>query len=157
VTTTVQAARALAALPEPPCNHGASYGHADGTRHCLLCPSTSADVLPLTPRLPDPTPVVLAAVHNDPRASHVAARRVLRNAIHECAARHQMRVHIAWFRRYLPEWIDPHTVGAAISGWTKAGYLEPIKDQWEPNGGGSNAAKPTQVRRLVAAIPPIAR
>jgi len=108
-------------------------------------------------RLPDPTPVVLAAVHSDPRASHVAARRVLRVAITECAARHQGRVHVAWFRCYLPEWIDPHAVGAAISGWTKAGYLEAIPDQWESNGGGSNAAKPTQVRRLVKSIPPITR
>ena len=113
------------------------------------------DALDWTPRPPDPTPVVLAAVHSDPRPSHVAARRVLRVAITECAARHQGRVHVAWFRHFLPEWIDPHAIGGAVAGWTKAGYLEAIPDQWEPNGGGSNAAKPTQVRRLVAAIPPV--
>jgi len=142
--------------PEPPCNHGAWVAPlVDGVGHCLLCPSTSADVLPLTP--PDPTPVILAAVHNDPRASHVAARRVLRVAITECAARHHGQVHIAWFRHLLPEWIDPHTVGGAVAGWTAAGYLKAIPDQWEPNGGGSNAAKPTQVRRLVSPIPPITR
>jgi len=115
------------------------------------------DALDWTPRPADPTPVVLAAVHSDPLPHLVAARRVLRVAITECAARHQGRVHVAWFRHLLPEWIDPHCVGAAVAGWTAAGYLEAIPDQWEPNGGGSNAAKPTQVRRLVNPIPHIAR
>jgi len=34
------------------------------------------DALDWTPRPPDPTPAVLAAVHSDPRASHVESREV---------------------------------------------------------------------------------
>lgn len=95
----------------------------------------------------------LDAVHRDWRPTRVEARRILREAIHRCADAHAGRVHIAWFRADLPQWIDPHQIGAAVAAWAARGHLH-WTGEYLPNGGPSgNGGKPAKVYRLVSAIP----
>jgi len=107
----------------------------------------------LTPRPPRDTPANLRAIHTDWRPSRVTAREALRLAINECARLHEDRVHISLFRHLLPPTVPPPAIGAAISAWTKAGYLE-LTDVLAPMGGtAGNANKWSPVRRLVRPIP----
>lgn len=94
----------------------------------------------------------LAEVAGSMRPGAREARRTIRKAIAACAARHDGKVHIAWFRRDLPDWIDPHQIGAVVAGLHASGHLESTGD-YLPNGGPSgNARKPALVRVLVKAI-----
>lgn len=96
---------------------------------------------------------VLDVVHTDWRPSRRDARESIRQAITLCAERNGGRVHIAWFRDDLPEWVAPPSIGAAISSWTSQGYLRDT-NEWIPMGGhAGNAGKPARVRVLVRPIP----
>lgn len=97
---------------------------------------------------------VLDAVASDWRPSRVEARRAIREAIHRAAQDNRGLVHIAQVRPHLPEWIDPHQVGALLSALTRKGYLIPT-GRYRPNGDpkSGNAAKPAEVRRLSRYIP----
>jgi len=99
------------------------------------------------------TPAALRAVHTDWRPSRVSARESLRLAINECAEAYDGRVHISLFRELLPPTVPPASIGAAIVGWTKAGYLE-LTDVLAPMGGtAGNANKWSPIRRLIRPIP----
>lgn len=96
----------------------------------------------------------LDAVAADWRPSRVEARREIRKAISACAAKHGGKVHIQWFRPYLPEWIDPHQVGAVVAALHSTGHLVSTGD-YLPNGGparSGNATKPALVRLLIKPI-----
>lgn len=114
--------------------------------------STLRDVL--IERPPRDTEANLRAVHADWRPSRVSARESLRLAINECARLHGGRVHISLFRHLLPPTVPPESIGAAIVGWTKAGYLT-VTGVLAPMGGtAGNATKWSPIRKLVRSIPP---
>jgi hypothetical protein len=149
--------------PEPPCNHGAS-ATVDGIGRCLLCPSTSADVLPLTPSdagggvaavtvtrprpvAPHETPAILAAVLSDPLPSRQTDREVIEAAIIRAAAEHGGLVTAAWVRPLVLREVFPPMWGAVLR--PRKGFLAST-GRFERNGGGSgNANKLAPVYRLV--------
>lgn len=105
------------------------------------------------PRPPRDTPANLHAVHVDWRPSRVDARESLRLAINECARLHDGRVHISLFRHLLPPTVPPASIGAAIAGWTKAGYLRQVAEVLPLGGTAGNGNKRSPVRVLTRPIP----
>ena len=108
----------------------------------------------LAPRPPRDTPANLRAVHADWRPSRVSARESLRLAINECARLHGGRVHISLFRQLLPPTVPPASIGAAIAGWTAAGFLRLTNDVLPMGGTAGNGNKRSPVRILIRPIPP---
>lgn len=102
------------------------------------------------------TAAVLDAVANDWRPTRVEARRILRDAVILTAQRNDDRVHIADIRPQLPEWIDPHQIGAYISSLARTGVLVPT-GEYRANGGrkARNESKPARVYRLARPVPEV--
>ena len=85
--------------------------------------------------------------------AHAGSREAIRLAIIHAAADHRGLVHISWARPYLPAWVEPHQIGATISGLYLTGHLRPT-GKYLPNGGtaAGNASKPAKVSRLTRPI-----
>jgi len=106
------------------------------------------DALDWTPRPPDPTPVVLAAVHNDPLPSRQTDREHIEAAIRACAAAHGGLVTAAWVRPRILRDVMPQMVGAVLR--PRPGFLvttdrHPVRNE----GGSGNANKWSPVYRYV--------
>ena len=143
MTAAVQDTLDLIAAPEPPCNHGAHYTQADGARRCLLCPSTSDDVLPLTVH---DTPAILHAVLTDPLPARQTDREHIEAAIRAAAAEHGGYVTAAWVRPHITRDVLPQMVGAVMGN---GGLLEPTGRIERNEGGNGNALKWSPVWRLI--------
>ena len=95
----------------------------------------------------DPTPVVLAAVHNDPLPSRQTDRAHIEAAVVLCAAAHRGEVHISWLRKYVDRDVMPEMWGAVIHA--RRGFLEPAGYHLPSMGGSGNARKLSPVWRYV--------
>jgi len=137
---------------EPPCNHGANYGHMDGTRHCLVCPSTSADMLPI----PAPRVVVdeTNALAHDWTPWSVSDRAVVLRAIAQTAAECSGLVHATDVRKRLARDVNPRMPGAVICELVRSHVLEDTgRVRVIGEGTTRNRTKRLPVRRLVGALP----
>ena len=110
------------------------------------------DALDWTPRPPDPTPVILAAVHSDPLPSRQTDREHIEAAVVRAAVEHGGLVTAAWVRPYITRDVWPQMIGQVLR--PRAGFLEPTGRHPERNGGGSgNANKWSNVYRYVGPTP----
>jgi len=83
------------------------------------------------------------------------SRRAVVRAVMADASAHRGLVHASTMREHLPPWMSPHVPGAVVCALVRMGYLTPT-GRYRPNGQeeSRNRAKPSEVRRLVKAIPP---
>jgi hypothetical protein len=104
----------------------------------------------VTAHVQDALDVVVA----DWRPTREQSRAAIVKAVHKAAGDHRGLVHAAAVREHLPQWCNPHQVGAVICALVRQGYLVPTGRR-RPNGGGKsrNRTKASEVRRLVRPIP----
>lgn len=96
---------------------------------------------------------VIETVAADPSPFRVLDRDLILRAIATAASRNDGLVHASWVRRYIPSYVDSHSVGAVICALVRQGVLEGT-GTYLPNGNHRtrNRTKPSEVRRLTRPI-----
>ena len=94
-----------------------------------------------------------AIAADDSTPNRTDSRAAILDAITEAAKAHGGLVHCSWVRAFLPVWVNPHQVGAVMSGLHLTGHLR-ATGRYLPNGdvAAGNGSKPAKVSRLTRPV-----